>query len=121
MADAREAAPSAHADAVRPYPEAAPARDACGWLQRDEFAVATQKFLESRDGYERARRAAETAGAPSRAPAPHARAAGRPGRRRGGRRADLGSRHPHGARAAHAGARARPLPWWPTTSRPSAA
>jgi eukaryotic-like serine/threonine-protein kinase len=37
------------------------ARDASALLQRDEFAVATQKFLESRDGYERARRAAETA------------------------------------------------------------
>jgi len=37
------------------------ARDASALLQKGEFAVATQKFLESRDGYERARRAAETA------------------------------------------------------------
>ena len=36
-------------------------RDAAALLQRDEFAVATQKFLESRDGYERARRTAEAA------------------------------------------------------------
>jgi eukaryotic-like serine/threonine-protein kinase len=37
------------------------AREASALLQKGEFAVATQKFLESRDGYERARRAAEAA------------------------------------------------------------
>jgi tetratricopeptide (TPR) repeat protein/predicted Ser/Thr protein kinase len=37
------------------------AREASALLQRDEFAVATQKFLESRDGFERSRRTAETA------------------------------------------------------------
>jgi len=37
------------------------AREASALLQQDQFAVATQKFLESRDGYERARRAAEAA------------------------------------------------------------
>ncbi len=37
------------------------AREASASLQKGEFAVATQKFLESRDGYERARRAADVA------------------------------------------------------------
>ena len=36
-------------------------REAAALLQRNEFAVATQKFLESRDGFDRARRAAEGA------------------------------------------------------------
>ena len=37
------------------------AREATALLQREEFAVATSKFLESRDGFDRARRAAEAA------------------------------------------------------------
>ena len=37
------------------------AREASTLLQKGEFAVATQKFLESRDGYERERRAADAA------------------------------------------------------------
>ena len=37
------------------------AREASALLQKGEFAVATQKFLESRDGYERSRRAADAA------------------------------------------------------------
>jgi hypothetical protein len=37
------------------------AREGAALLQRQEFAVATQKFLESRDGFDRARRAAEAA------------------------------------------------------------
>ena len=51
----RPAAPDAFAQADRA------GRDAAALLQKDEFAVATQKFLESRDGYERARRTAEAA------------------------------------------------------------
>jgi hypothetical protein len=51
----RSAAPDGFAQADRTV------RDAAALLQRDEFAVATQKFLESRDGYERARPTAEAA------------------------------------------------------------
>jgi len=51
----RPAAPDAFAQADRA------GRDAAALLQKDQFAVATQKFLESRDGYERARRTAEAA------------------------------------------------------------
>jgi hypothetical protein len=51
------------------------AREASALLQKDEFAVATQKFLESRDGYERARRAAETAARAAAARAAQASAA----------------------------------------------
>jgi tetratricopeptide (TPR) repeat protein len=36
-------------------------QDAEGLLRREEYAVATQRFLESRDGFERAARAAEAA------------------------------------------------------------
>jgi len=51
----RSAAPDAFAQADRT------GRDAGALLQKNEFAVATQKFLESRDAYERARRTAEVA------------------------------------------------------------
>jgi len=51
----RSAAPDAFAQADRT------GRDAGALLQKNEFAVATQKFLESRDAYERARRTAEAA------------------------------------------------------------
>ena len=65
----RSAAPDGFAQADRTV------RDAAALLQRDEFAVATQKFLESRDGYERARRAAEAAARASAAAAARAAAA----------------------------------------------
>jgi tetratricopeptide (TPR) repeat protein len=67
--DARRMADEARREA-EPFRSAAPdgfapadraVRDAAALLQRDQFAVATQKFLESRDGYERARRTAEAA------------------------------------------------------------
>jgi serine/threonine-protein kinase len=67
--DARRMAEDSKRDA-EPFRSAAPdgfaqadraGRDAAALLQKDEFAVATQKFLESRDGYERARRTAEAA------------------------------------------------------------
>jgi tetratricopeptide (TPR) repeat protein len=67
--DARRMADEARREA-EPFRSAAPdgfapadraVRDAAALLQRDQFAVATQKFLESRDGYERARRTAEVA------------------------------------------------------------
>jgi len=51
----RSAAPDGFAQADRA------GRDAAALLGKNEFAVATQKFLESRDGYERARRTAEAA------------------------------------------------------------
>jgi tetratricopeptide (TPR) repeat protein len=50
-------------------------RDATALLQGNEFAVATQKFLESRDGYERARRTAEVAARAAAAAAARAAAA----------------------------------------------
>jgi tetratricopeptide (TPR) repeat protein len=46
------------------------AREGAALLQRDQFAVATQKFLESRDGFDRARRAAEAAARAAAAPRP---------------------------------------------------
>jgi len=67
--DARRMAEDSKRDA-EPFRSAAPdgfaqadraGRDAAALLRKDEFAVATQKFLESRDGYERARRTAEAA------------------------------------------------------------
>ncbi len=67
--DARRTADEARREA-EPFRSAAPdgfaqadrtGRDAAALLERNEFAVATQKFLESRDGYERARRTAEAA------------------------------------------------------------
>ena len=67
--DARRMAEDSKRDA-EPFRSAAPdgfaqadraGRDAAALLQKDEFAVATQKFLESRDGYERGRRTAEAA------------------------------------------------------------
>ena len=51
----RTSAPEGFAQADRSV------HDAAALLQRNEFAVATQKFLESRDAYERARRNAEAA------------------------------------------------------------
>jgi len=65
----RSAAPEGFAQADRTV------RDAAALLQRDEFAVATQKFLESRDGYERARRTAEAAARAAAAAAARAAAA----------------------------------------------
>lgn len=59
MTAAREAATRAHAETVRPYPEAVVlAAEADGLHRQAEYAVAAQKFLESRDRFEQARRAA---------------------------------------------------------------
>jgi hypothetical protein len=67
----RPAAPDAYAQADRA------SREAAALLQRGEFAVATQKFLESRDGFERTRRTADAA-ARAAAMAAAAAAAARP-------------------------------------------
>jgi eukaryotic-like serine/threonine-protein kinase len=59
MTAARDAAVAARAETVRPYPDAvALAAEADLMHRRAEYAVAAQKFLESRDRFEQARRAA---------------------------------------------------------------
>jgi tetratricopeptide (TPR) repeat protein len=59
MAVAREAAARANADSVRPFPEAVTlATEAEVLHRRAEYTVATQKFMESRDRFEQARRTA---------------------------------------------------------------
>jgi serine/threonine protein kinase len=66
--ESRAAADLARASSAEGFAEAAKlVTDAESLFQRQEYAVATQKFLESRDGFERARRAAEAA---ARAPSP---------------------------------------------------
>jgi serine/threonine-protein kinase len=68
MAAARAAAGAARADTVRPFPEAvALATEADVLHRRAEYAVAAQKFLESRDRFEQARRAAVAQAQASRA------------------------------------------------------
>lgn len=60
--DSRRGAEPGRAGGAEGYAQAdRAAREASGLLERGEFAVATQKFLESRDGFERARRVAEAA------------------------------------------------------------
>jgi hypothetical protein len=59
MTAAREAAVRARAETQRPYTEAVTLATEADVLQRrNEFAVAAQKFLESRDRFEQARRTA---------------------------------------------------------------
>ncbi|HVR71389.1 MAG TPA: protein kinase [Vicinamibacteria bacterium] len=59
MAAAREAATRARAESVRPFPEAVTlATEADVLHRRAEYAVAAQKFMESRDRFEQARRTA---------------------------------------------------------------
>jgi hypothetical protein len=59
MTGARDAATRARAESQRPYTEAVTLATEADVLHRNsEFAVAAQKFLESRDRFEQARRAA---------------------------------------------------------------
>jgi tetratricopeptide (TPR) repeat protein len=72
--ESRAAADLARASSAEGFAEAAKlVTDAEMLFRRQEYAVATQKFLESRDGFERARRAAEAA---ARVPSPRAVASG---------------------------------------------
>ncbi len=60
MSASRSAAERARAEAQGPFPPAvATAREAEDLFGKGEFAVATRKFLEGRDGFDRALRAAE--------------------------------------------------------------
>jgi hypothetical protein len=78
MTVARDAAGRAHAETQRPYTEAVTlATEADVLHRRAEFAVAAQKFLESRDRFEQARRAA-TVQAQASAQAQAARVAAEP-------------------------------------------
>jgi hypothetical protein len=82
MGAAREAASRAHAESQRPYTEGVTlATEADVLHRRAEFAVAAQKFLEARDRFEQARRAAAAqaqAAAQASAQAQAARAAAEP-------------------------------------------
>jgi tRNA A-37 threonylcarbamoyl transferase component Bud32 len=60
--DSRRGAESGRVAGAEGYAQADRAsREAAALLEKGEFAVATQKFLESRDGFDRARRTAEVA------------------------------------------------------------
>lgn len=60
MAAAKTAATTANADSLPPFVEAAGlARDADAMVKGSEFVTATQKYLQARDGFERALRMAE--------------------------------------------------------------
>ncbi len=60
MADSRAAAEKAKAGSQKSFDEASAAfREADALLGKGQFAVATRKFFDARDGFERARRAAE--------------------------------------------------------------
>jgi serine/threonine protein kinase/tetratricopeptide (TPR) repeat protein len=67
--DSRTAADRIKSAAFEGYAQAAAiAKEGEALLSREQFAVATQKFLESRDGFERSRRAAELAARTASAP-----------------------------------------------------
>jgi hypothetical protein len=67
----RAEAEAGRAGRMEGFAEAAQAvADADALFQREEFAVAAQKYLESRDGFDRARRAAEVAARATPTPRP---------------------------------------------------